>query len=144
MPVMTSPEAGDNDTVDQNSQQFLAHLETVRGASSYTTRNYALSLREFGRWHLEERKQPPVWEKLERDDFRAHLRFLGRQNLGRAAIQLRFSALRAFYRFLISQGALAVSPIRNLSLPKLEKRLPRFLTFEQMKTLLEAPLKLIS
>jgi integrase/recombinase XerC len=33
------------------------------------------------------------------------------------------------------------SPIKNLSLPKLEKRLPRFLTVEQLKSLLEAPLR---
>ena len=53
----------------------------------------------------QERQQPPAWEQLQRDDFRAYLRFLGRHNLSRAAIQLRFSALRTFYRFLIRHGA---------------------------------------
>jgi site-specific recombinase XerD len=84
-----------------------------------------------------------AWEKLSRDDFRNYLRFLGRNNLGRAAIQLRFSALRTFYKFLIRHGAVEMSPIRNLSLPKLEKRLPKFLTVQQMKDLLAAPAKLL-
>jgi site-specific recombinase XerD len=84
-----------------------------------------------------------AWEKLSRDDFRNYLRFLGRNNLGRAAIQLRFSALRTFYKFLIRHGAVEGSPIRNLSLPKLEKRLPKFLTIQQMKDLLAAPAKLL-
>ena len=57
-------------------------------------------------------------------------------------MQLRFSALRTFYRFLIRHGAVETSPIRNLALPKLGKRLPKFLTPEQMRALLEAPLKL--
>jgi integrase/recombinase XerC len=35
----------------------------------------------------------------------------------------------------------STSPIKNLALPKLEKRLPKFLTREQMVTLLEAPLQ---
>ena len=35
--------------------------------------------------HSEERHQNPSWEKLQRDDFRAYLRFLGRRNLGRSA-----------------------------------------------------------
>jgi integrase/recombinase XerC len=63
--------------------------------------------------------------------------------LARAAIQLRFCALRTFYKFLIRHGTVAVSPIKNLSLPKMGKRSPKFLTAQQMKDLLEAPLKLL-
>ena len=76
--------------VDKWIQKFLAHLVTDRGASVYTQRNYREALIEFSRWHGEERKQPPVWDSLRRDDFRGYLRNLGRHNLGRAAIQLRF------------------------------------------------------
>ena len=122
-------------------QKFLAHLATDRGASVYTRRNYRQALADFSRWHQKERGHPPAWEKLQRDDFRAYVRFLGRHNLGRAATQLRFSALRTFYKFLIRHGAVAGSPIKNISLPKLPKRLPKYLTREQMLTLLEAPLK---
>lgn len=121
--------------------KFRAHLATDRGASVYTQRNYRQALEDFTSWHVQERKQPPAWDKLERDDFRAYVRFLGRNKLGRAATQLRFSALRTFYRFLVRHGAVAASPIKNISLPKLPKRLPKYLTREQMLTLLEAPLK---
>ena len=123
--------------------KFFQHLATDRGASVYTQRNYRQALEEFYRWHREERKQAPDWHQLLRDDFRGYLRFLGRHNLGRAAIQLRFCALRTFYKFLIRQGVLAASPIRNLSLPKLGRRLPKFLTAQQLKDLLTAPLKLL-
>lgn len=121
--------------------RFAQHLTTERGASAYTIRNYTQTLGEFVQWHQEERQQPPAWTTLQRDDFRAYLRYLGRNKLSRAAIQLRFSALRTFYKFLIRRGVLENSPIKNISLPKLEKRLPRFLTVEQLKSLLEAPLK---
>jgi integrase/recombinase XerC len=123
--------------------KFFQHLAADRGASVYTQRNYRQALEEFHRWHQEERKQAPAWDKLQRDDFRGYLRFLGRHNLGRAAIQLRFCALRTFYKFLIRHGVLAASPIKNLSLPKLARRLPKFLTAQQMKDLLTAPLKLL-
>jgi integrase/recombinase XerC len=128
---------------DKWINKFLQHLATDRGASGYTQRNYRQAMWEFHRWHEAERRQPPAWDQLQRDDFRAYLRFLGRHNLSRAAIQLRFCALRTFYRFLIRHGALATSPIKNLSLPKLGKRLPKFLTPEQMAALLAAPLKLL-
>jgi integrase/recombinase XerC len=131
-------------TVDDKwVRKFLQHLATDRGASVYTQRNYRQALREFSRWHREERRQPPAWEQLQRDDFRAYLRFLGRHNLSRAAIQLRFCALRTFYRFLIRHGFVVASPIKNLALPKPGRRLPKFLTPEQMAELLSAPLKLL-
>jgi integrase/recombinase XerC len=137
---------------DKWIQKFLSHLATDRGASVYTQRNYRQALTEFSRWHTESLKsevQSPksavgvAWEKLTRDDFRSFVRFLGRNNLSRAATQLRFSALRTFYKFLIRHGAAESSPIKNLSLPKLEKRLPKFLTKQQMEALLVAPFELL-
>lgn len=119
----------------------MVHLATDKAASAYTSRNYEQALREFISWHQRERQSPPTWEKLERDDFRTYLRYLGREHLSRAAIRLCFSALRSFYKFLVRRGFLAATPIKNIQLPKLEKRLPRFLTREQMLDLLAAPLK---
>jgi integrase/recombinase XerC len=127
---------------DEWLQKFLEHLAVERGASVYTQRNYQLALTEFHRWHTEERGGPTAWDKLSRDDFRSYLRFLGRHNLGRASTQLRFCALRTFYKFLVRHGRVSASPIKNLSLPKVGRRLPKFLTTKQMEDLLKAPLKL--
>jgi len=138
-----SPADAESAVKDKWIRRFLQHLASDRGASAYTQRNYRQAVAEFHRWHVIERRQPPAWETLQRDDFRAFLRFLGRQNLSRAAVQLRFSALRTFYRFLVRHGAVAASPIRNLALPKVGKRLPKFLTRQQMADLLAAPLKLL-
>ena len=104
---------------DKWISKFLAHLAADRGASVYTQRNYQQALHEFYRWHQTERHQSPQWTTLQRDDFRSYLRQLGRGDLSRAAIQLRFSALRSFYKFLIRHGQLKTSPIKNISLPKL-------------------------
>jgi integrase/recombinase XerC len=131
----------DSEIHDRWSLKFLAHLAVERGASVYTQRNYRQALTEFFRWHQQDRQQPPEWDKLQRDDCRSYLRCLGRRKLSRAAIQLRFCALRSFYRFLIQRGEVETSPIKNLALPRLEKRLPKFLTPRQMIELLNAPLK---
>jgi len=124
-------------------KRFIVHLETERGASQFTKRNYLQALAEFYNWYIKERLGPPDWQKLDRDSFRAYLRFLGRTNLSRAAIRLRFAALRTFYRFLMRHGLVAASPVKNLALPKLAKRLPKFLTVQQIHQLLQAPFKLL-
>ena len=138
---MAEPPPAELSVKDKWTNQFLLHLAAERGASVYTQRNYRQALTEFFRWHQQERQRPPEWDKLQRDDFRSYLRFLGRGKLSRAAIQLRFSALRSFYKFLVRRGVVETSPVKNLALPKLEKRLPKFLTPQQMLDLLNAPLK---
>ncbi len=121
-------------------QDFLNHFRTERGGSVYTIRNYEQTLRDFTGWHEKERGGLPKWTELGREDFRAYLRFLSRRTLSRSAILLRFSALRSFYKFLVRRGYLEATPIKNITLPKAGRRLPQFLTVEQMRTLLEAPM----
>jgi len=140
---MTESSSTEPALADRWIKRFLQHLATDRGASVYTLRNYRQTLIEFHRWQREEHQQPPAWDKLQRDDFRSYLRFLGRHKLSRAAVQLRFSALRTFYKFLIRDGVVANSPIKSLALPKTAKRLPKFLTPAQMMELLAAPLKVL-
>lgn len=127
--------------MDEWTRMFLDHLAHERAASIYTQRNYKQALAEFVAWHVKERGTPPAWEKLQRDDFRAYLRFLGRHQRSRSVVQLRFSSLRSLYKFLVRRGKIAVSPIKGITLPKLGKRLPRFLTTQQMNDLLAAPMK---
>jgi integrase/recombinase XerC len=128
-------------TKDEWIPRFLLHLASERNASVYTQRNYRQALEEFCRWHQQERKRPPEWVELQRDDFRSYLRFLGRGNVSRAAIQIRFCALRSLYKFLVRRDIVTATPIKNLALPKVERRLPKFLTAQQMLELLHAPLK---
>lgn len=120
---------------------FLRHLAVDRGLSDMTRRNYAHSLADFTAWHRTERLVEPDWLRLAREDFRGYLRKLGLRKLSRATIQLHFAGLRTFYRFLIREGHLDQSPIRNLTLPKQGRRLPQFLGETQITALLEAPLR---
>src|SRR5687767_3158062 len=118
---------------DPDIAAFVQELETVRAASPYTVRNYRHTLEECWAWYQQQHQPQNVtphspWTRLQRDDFRGYLRHLGRRGLSRAAIQLRFCALRTFYKFLIRRGTIQSSPIRDLTMPRREKRLPRFLS----------------
>lgn len=137
---MSTPETTEP-PVDAWVEEFRTHLATDRGASEFTHRNYSDALEEFRRWHEVSRQSRPAWGSLQRDDFRGFLRHLSQRGLSRATIHLTFSALRTFYKFLIRRGHVVASPIRDLTLPKPERRLPKFVTVAQAKALLEAPLR---
>ncbi|MBR6460994.1 MAG: site-specific integrase, partial [Verrucomicrobia bacterium] len=130
---------GNETPLAEEVQEFLDYLSAERSASAYTIRNYRQTLVEFDQWYRDTFKTAPDWIRLKREDFRSYLRHLGAMNLKRAPISLRFSALRSFYKFLIRRGILETTPIKDLSMPKQEKRLPRFLTVEQTLALLDAP-----
>ena len=59
----------------------------------------------------------------------------------RSYIRLQFSAFRTFYRFLVERKGLRRDPVRELELPKAEKKLPLVLTRQQIDELLAAPLR---
>lgn len=124
----------------QEAEDFLEYLSAERAASLYTCRNYRQALEDFSFWYETNCGGRAEWLKLKRENFRSYLRSLGARKLKRAAIHLRFSALRSFYKFLIRRGILETTPIKDISIPKQEKRLPKFLTQEQVVGLLEAPL----
>ena len=59
----------------------------------------------------------------------------------RSYIRLQFSAFRSFYRFLVARNHLTKDPVREIQLPKAEKKLPLVLTQRQIDELLAAPLQ---
>lgn len=118
---------------------FLQALANEKAASPYTLRNYRQALTEFNLWYYNHFHINPDWIHLSREDFRSYLRWLGSQGLKRAPISLRFSGLRSFYKYLIKNNLIQNSPIQDITLPRQEKRIPRFLTLEQILSLLQAP-----
>jgi len=52
---------------------------------------------------------------------------------------LQFSALRTFYQFLAARKGLRRNPLREVQLPKIDKKLPLVLTRQQIEELLAAP-----
>ena len=124
--------------------QFFRFLSNEKDDSLYTQRNYRQALDEFEQWYRDTNESPVRWSELERNDFRLFLRQLGRRELSQAAIRLRFSALNSFYKFLMRRGLVESSPVKDVTLPKPAKRLPQFLTIDQMNALLDAPMRELS
>lgn len=141
-PATAGPDRAGSRSSDPYVRAFLEHLATERGASRHTIRNYCHALEEFEAWYRCEYQRAPDWAQLTRNEFRFHLRHLGRQSLRPAATRLRFSALRTFYRYLIRLGRVVRSPVKDLALPRLPRRLVRFLSVEQLDALLRMPARL--
>src|ERR1043166_560106 len=123
-------------TKDLLAEEFLRYLSVERNASARTLKAYRQALQAF-RAHNDR-----PWKKCTADDLRDYLFALMRREQARSYVRLQFSALRTFYRFLVERKKLRRDPVRELQLPKLEKKLSLVLTRTQIDELLAAPLKI--
>jgi site-specific recombinase XerD len=117
-------------------ESFLDTLEFERHVSPRTLINYRHALESF-----RESAKPPQWKKCTADDFRRFLYELMKAGAARATIRLHFAALRTFYKWLTERHGLERNPLKEVQLPKLERKLPVVLTIAQVEDLLGAPFR---
>ena len=118
---------------DPLAEEFLRYLGVERNASSRTLKAYRQALTAF----RAENKTP--WKKCTVDDFRDYLFAIMKRGQARSYVRLQFSALRTLYQFLAARKRLRRNPVREVQLPKIEKKLPLVLTRQQIEELLAAP-----
>jgi len=119
--------------------RYIQYLEAERNASPYTVRNYRDDLLDF-LYFLKKKKIDPLNEtKVDRHVLRDYLSELVERGLAKASIARKLSAIRSFYRYLVREEIIPKNPVEQVSSPKLDKRLPSFLTQEEMEKLLGAP-----
>lgn len=117
--------------------KYVNYLEAEKHASDYTVRNYATDMRAFLGFLKD--KGLETLDEVDRAVVRDWLVSLMEGGAARSSIARRLSAVRSFFRFIVREGWLASDPVASATSPKLDKRLPSFLTVDEMKRLLEAP-----
>ncbi len=123
--------------MQQIFNKYVNYLEAERNVSPYTVRNYTNDLLDF--FGFLRAKGISSLKEVDRHTLRAYLSHLVEQGFVKASIARKLSAIRSFYRYLLREEVVSASPVATTSSPKLDKRLPSFLTVEEAVRLLEAP-----
>ncbi len=118
-------------------EKFTLHLGTERNLSPYTVRNYSTDV--LGFLDFLRRTGVPSLEEVSATHVRQYLGELLDSGIVRASVARKLSALRSFFRFLNNEGLIHDDPLSKISGPKRERRLPDFLTANEIRTLIEAP-----
>lgn len=115
---------------------FLRYVRYEKNYSSHTVLSYKRDLLQFEEYlsHLEGAVPP---EQAERDHVRDWAAALIEAGDTPRTVARKFSALRTFYRYLQKQGVVEVSPMRDMTLPKIHKSLPTFVRPAEMDALLD-------
>ncbi|MDR0901368.1 MAG: tyrosine recombinase XerC [Opitutaceae bacterium] len=121
---------------------FIEYMEKERRYSRHTLRNYRQAFEDFWRWLAGSGLAARGPGALGARDLRDFVIEAGHR-FGRRTLHNHASGLRAFYKYWLRHGKVARNPFIGVPLPRLEKRLPKFLTEEQMRLLLDGPARLL-
>ena len=121
---------------------FEDYLAKERRYSTYTLRNYRQAFEDFYRWLAGAGLWTGEFAALGPRELRDFV-IEAQRRFDRRTLHNHVSGLRTFFKFWMRHGRLKTNPLAGVPLPKLEKRLPKFLTEEQMKLLLTGPQRLL-
>jgi integrase/recombinase XerC len=126
---------------DALTEEFLTYLRIERDASVLTLRNYSADIAAFHTWFEQKYQQPCDWRAINGFHLRGYLVYLNERKFDRATIHLKMSALRSLFKWLVRTERVKQNPVVGLTLPKKTRKLPKFLTIQQVEALLKAPVK---
>jgi len=115
---------------------FLAWLEKEKQYSDHTLRSYANDLGQFFEFCLDRLAGKPL-AALTHADIRDFLGALLRYGYEKRSAARKLSSVKSFLRFLVRKGTLPANPATAVKGPRLEQRLPGFLTQYQVREAIE-------
>ncbi|HMW00591.1 MAG TPA: tyrosine recombinase XerC, partial [Acidobacteriota bacterium] len=129
--------------MEQYLEDFKKHLMYERNVSEHTLRNYLSDLEQFHDYLCPADKQGVRREVNIRDidniTIREYMATLYSKNKKKTSIARKLATLRTFFKYLCREGILEMNPARLVSSPRLEKKLPNYLTVEEVIRFIEIP-----
>lgn len=116
--------------------EYRAFLSGEKHSSDNTVSSYLRDLQQYLRW-LESEELAP--EKAAQADVERYTRYLLSLGKSVATATRALAALKSFYTYLMSVGAVSRNPARGLALEKVERKLPQILTSKEVELFLEQP-----
>jgi integrase/recombinase XerC len=138
--------------------EFLDYLKFEKHFSEHTAKCYNADLEQFCQ-HLSGIQPASDWSNAERggvatqtetkieqlllslttDNVRAYMVVLNDKQYSKSTTARKLATLRSFYKFLVKRGHLTNNPVTAVRTPKQDKKLPKFLEYDQIKKLLDTP-----
>jgi integrase/recombinase XerD len=118
-------------------EAFLQFLELEKGYSGNTLAAYRNDLEQFAQAMEEEGISS--WEQVNQDVIIDYIMSLREREYASSTVARKIAALKSFFHFLAAEEIISDDPTLNLDSPKVKKRLPVTLSYEEVERLLDAP-----
>ena len=116
--------------------EFLDYVVVEKGLSLNTRDSYRRDLANFEAWLNE---KGGSLEAVSPSDISAYLKRLKDNGLSARSYTRALITFRGFYRFLLKKKVIAASPCSTIDIPRVPRKLPEFLSLEDVVSLISAP-----
>jgi tyrosine recombinase XerC len=118
-------------------EQFIQYLIAERNYSANTARAYSIDIYEFATFVRKNKNIEIV--KCDKNIIRDYLAGLYNKSLKKSSIIRKLAVLKSFYKFLVIAGIIEINPTISMSTPKKDKRIPVFITEQEITKLFDLP-----
>lgn len=125
----------------QEVYQFLRYLDVERNASDLTIKSYREDLIDMADFITDQGQKPRLPRDITPTDLRGYVTALHEAGYARTSISRKLASLRSFFRFAQRQQLVESNPAKPLRNPRGTRKLPHFLTDQEILSLLDAPNK---
>ena len=122
--------------MNREIDNFIDYLKNERNYSDYTINNYYKDLIDYS---LFLDNNSLKFDKMDYKKCIDYLRYLDGKNLKRTSISRKLSSLRTFYKYLVLNNKSDNNPFMLVSSPKKEKRIPKFINYENIEEIFKMP-----
>lgn len=119
--------------------QFLRYLDVEKNASDLTIKSYREDLMDMADFLTDEGSRSVAPRDVSPNDLRGYVTALHEAGYARSSISRKLASLRSFYRFAQRQEMVDSNPAKPLRNPRGGRKLPHFLTGDEIRSLLAAP-----
>ena len=121
------------------ARAFLNHLKIERNASELTIKSYKDDLDHLQEFFQEQHGRVFSPDEIDVPHLRAYVAYLHECGYARSTVARRLACLRSFFRYCNREGLCDRNPARPLRTPRAGRKLPHFLTTDEVGRLLLAP-----
>ena len=112
--------------MDLLMEKFLLHIKSQRNFSKHTVKAYRYDIGEFAAYaSAHNAAAPKLWDRML---LRGYIAYVGEKKVSRNTLLRKISAVHSLITYLIAEGTMAGDPFDLITVPKKEKRLPKFLS----------------
>ena len=116
---------------------FLKYLKIEKNYSNFTIINYGKDLKIFLQFLKENNIEN--YDKIEYKTIRKFLEYLYDEKYEKKTIARHISSLRSLFKYLLKENKIKNNPMILISNPKLDKKLPKYLYYDQIEQILSIP-----
>lgn len=131
--------SANSNSCHKDVEAFIRYLTHERNMSEHTLRNYSADLEQFVRYLEKSGELDSFPGNISHLIIRSFLAELEETGAGKRTVARKLAAMRSLYKFLLKRGVVEVSPLANIRTPRIEKKLPNYLSISQMETLIDTP-----